>query len=115
MPIITGEGATAGGAETTEPDALEGSVTAKVAAVGASGSEAATSPASPARAGVLEGSSSAAARAACGYTKCYCEENVYRLIASLISGALSTPCCAASLYAVFISNPRKQVCVYVSE
>ena len=111
MPV-TGEGATAGGAETTKPDALEGSVAARVAAVRGSGSEAAASAASAARAGILEEAGSAEARAACGYTKCYCEENVYRLIASLISGALGTPCCAASLYAVFISNPRKQVCVY---
>lgn len=41
------------------------------------------------------------------YTSCYCEENVYFLISALIDrGAAAS---ADELYAVFVSNPAKQV------
>ena len=43
-------------------------------------------------------------RSECDYTACYCEENVYKLCADLLQHN-SADC----LFAVFISNPEKQV------
>lgn len=43
----------------------------------------------------------------CTYTGCYCEENVYKLIEQL--GRRNPTNDLSNLYAVFISNDKKQV------
>ena len=46
-------------------------------------------------------------REICTYTKCYCEENVHRLIATLVERGVARD--ASDLFVVFISNPSKSV------
>lgn len=41
----------------------------------------------------------------CIYTSCYCEENVYKLLQSLLSDGIPAEC----LFAVFISNSNETV------
>ncbi|CAD7701527.1 unnamed protein product [Ostreobium quekettii] len=49
----------------------------------------------------------ALSRADCTYTSCYCEENVHRLIDTLLQRGLAAD--AGALFAVFISNPSRTV------